>query len=101
MEKRVQVTFQTNQISIAGDLDFSNVMAVHEKSLLQLGRSHELNVDFSKLHSSDSSGLALLIEWIKLAEGHGKKIHFTHVSDDLMSIAKVAGLNELINGNTG
>ena len=79
-----------------GELDFSNVMAVYRKSLLQLANCPEFNFDFSQLKSSDSSGLALVIEWIKLAKQKNKRVRIRHLSQDLLSIARVAGLDKII-----
>lgn len=94
------ITFKDNQFFISGDLDFSNVMSLYNKSLLTAPRCSDLQFDFSQLASSDSSGLALIIEWIKLAKKLNKPIHFSHLSEDIMSIAKAAGIDGMFNGKT-
>jgi len=43
-------------------------MSVYEKSLAQLHKEKSWHFDFSGLKSCDSSGIALMIEWIKLAK---------------------------------
>ena len=96
IQKQADITFQDHAFFVKGDLTFTNVMALYEKSLLDLMHCPQLRFDFSQLHSSDSAGLALVIEWMKLAEQSHKKIQFDNVSDDLMSIAKAAGLNGFI-----
>ena len=95
MSKNADITFEANRFHIAGDLCFSNVMSVYEKSLGQLHQCPELYFDFSQLKSSDSSGLALIMEWIKFAKKHKRPVHFTHLSNDLMSIAKASGLDKI------
>jgi phospholipid transport system transporter-binding protein len=94
--KNADITFQDNQFLVTGDLNFSNVMSIYQKSLLQLAKRPEFNFDFSSLQSSDSSGLALMIEWIKLAKQRNKPIVIKHLSPDLLSIAKAAGLDKII-----
>jgi len=96
MKKNADITFRDNTFFIVGDLDFSNVMSVYEKSLLSLDQVPELEFDFSQLASSDSSGLALLIEWVKFAKKHHKPIRFTSLSDDIKSIGRAAGLDQLL-----
>lgn len=96
MQKNADITFQNNQFFISGDLNFSNVMSVYEKSLPQLNQSPECHFNFSQLTSSDSSGIALIIEWVKLAKRHHKPIKFVQLSQDLMSLAKAARLDTLI-----
>ena len=96
MLKNADITFNENRFLVSGDLNFSNVMSVYENSLNQLHHCRELRFDFSQLRSSDSSGLALIMEWIKFARQHQKAVHFSHLSQDLMSLAKVSGLDKII-----
>lgn len=98
MHKVADITIQNNQFLISGDLSFSNVMSVYRKSLLQSQQCPELTFDFSQLKSSDSAGLALIIEWIKLARQLNKPVRFTHLSADIMSIAKAAGIDGMFDG---
>lgn len=90
------ILFKNNQFFLTGDLTFSNVMSVYEKSLPDLYKCLELRFDFSQLKSSDSSGLALIIEWIKFSKQQHRRIQFLHLSKDIMAIAKAAGIDALI-----
>lgn len=99
MQKIADITLQDNQFLISGDLDFSNVMSVYTKSLQQSDKCSELIFDFSQLKSTDSAGLALIVEWIKLSKLLNKPIHFNHLSSDIMSLAKAAGVDGMFNGN--
>lgn len=94
--KQADIIFQENKFLISGELNFANVMAVYKKSLPQINKSTALEFDFSALKSSDSAGLALIIEWIKFAKANNKSIRFAHLSRDLLSIARAAGLGSLI-----
>lgn len=96
MTKQADITFQNNIFSLSGELDFSNVMSVYQKSMPYLNACNEFIVDFSKLKDSNSSGLALIIEWIKFSKQCNKLIHFKSISSELMSIARVAGLEHII-----
>lgn len=98
MHKTADIAFQDNRYMIGGDLSFDNVMSVYQKSLEQSGNSSELIFDFSRLHSTDSAGLALIVEWIKLSKQLSKPIHFYHLSEDIMSLAKAAGVDGMFNG---
>lgn len=96
MPKQADIKFQQGKWVLTGELDFSNVMLLYEKSLLGIKESLELRFDFSQLMASNSAGLALIIEWIKLAKRHAKPIHFEHLPPKLIAIAKVAGMLPLI-----
>lgn len=96
MPKNADVIFQDNKFLVTGDLNIANVMSVYQKSLAQLAKCHEYIFDFSQLHACDSAALALIVEWIKHAEATNKQIRFVHISSDIMSIAKAAGMDEII-----
>ena len=96
MSKVADITFDHHTCLVSGDLDFSNVMTVYAKSLPQLEASAELEFDFSQVNSSDSAGLALIVEWLKFANNHNKPIQFKNLSADILSLARAAGLDGLI-----
>lgn len=94
--QNADILFKNNQFFLTGDLTYSNVMSIYEKSLPDLYKCLELRFDFSRLKSSDSSGLALMIEWIKFSKHQHRRIQFLNLSKELMAIAKVAGIDGLI-----
>lgn len=90
-----EIHFQDNRFLIRGDLNFRNIMSVYNQSLPQLQQCPELIFDFSQLKSSDSSGLALIMEWIKLCKRMKKPVKFINLPEEMVSIAKAAGMDEL------
>lgn len=84
-----------NRIYLTGTLNFYNVMSIYQHSLSLLN-TPALEFDFSGVESSDSAGLALIIEWIKYAGRKNKKIKFHHLSKDILSLATAADLDKLI-----
>lgn len=97
MQKTADIKFNNNRFCLTGELDCYNVMSVYEKSLTLINNSTELEFDFSSLKSSDSAGIVLIMEWIKYAKKHNKPLRFYSLSNHLISIAKAAGLDQLIN----
>ena len=55
-----------------------------------------LGVDLRDVTRADSAGLALLVEWLRESEHTGNEIVFTNVPDQLLSIARVCGLDEIL-----
>lgn len=96
MYQSADITFKDDQFFVSGELSFFSVMSVFQKSLPVLQQCNEWQFDFSGLKSSDSGGLALIMEWIKLAKQENKAIYFLHLSSDILSLAKTAGLDSLI-----
>jgi phospholipid transport system transporter-binding protein len=98
------VTLTEGKFLVTGELSVYNVMSIYKKSMRQLamcrGKNNKIKsvlyFDFTQLKASDSAGLALIIEWIKFAKRHHEELHFSALSDDIMSIAKAAGIHELI-----
>jgi phospholipid transport system transporter-binding protein len=95
MSKSADITFDNDTCLVSGDLNFSNVMTVYAKSLPQLEASAELEFDFAQVTSSDSAGLALIVEWLKFANIHHKSVQFNNLSADILSLARAAGLDGL------
>lgn len=93
MSKIADITLRDKTFFISGELNFANVMSVYEKSLPLIQQCPELNFDLAQLRSSDSSGLALFAEWIKLSKQQKKSIRFEHFSDSMLSVAKAAGMD--------
>ncbi len=96
MLKQADIIFRDEHYFILGDLHFSNVMSLYEKSIIQFGKMTTLNINFSEVKSCDSAGLALIIEWLKFAKSHKRSIQLHHLSRDLISLAKAAGVNEIL-----
>lgn len=80
-------------IFVDGDLHFSNVMSVYRNSLPLIEQCSDLAFDFSDLRSSDSSGLGLMLEWMKLAKQQKKSVRFLHIPPYIQALAKAAGLD--------
>ena len=96
MSKQADLILQGDVFMVKGDIDFSNVMSLRQKSLAQFNHKPEIMFDLSQVTSSDSSGLALVIEWLKIGKKNNTTVHLQHITDDLMMIAKASGLNVLI-----
>ena|SRR3990167_1390269 len=92
--KQAAIIFKQGKFFISGNLDFFNVNLIYEKSVNELQRSPQLVFDFSEVRSSNSAGLALIIEWFKYAKKNKKEISFIHLPRNLLAIAKTAGIDQ-------
>ncbi len=84
------------QLCITGDINFSNVMSLYAESLRLLSSKQQFSFDFSGVKASNSAGLALMIEWMRLAQAKKLKASFKNIPPNLLSIAKAAGLDALL-----
>lgn len=83
---------------LKGRLNFKSVPELWKKNKISLftDATDLLDIDLSQLEHSDSSGLALLVEWYREAEQQNKKITFSNLPAQMYEIACVSGLNEIL-----
>jgi len=86
--------------SLAGELDFTSVPGLlgELQGVTRAGRKVEL--DLQAVTRADSAGLALLIEFLRTAGRAGNSVHFVNVPEQLLSIARVSGLDSILSLST-
>ena len=58
-----------------------------------------LEIDLANVPEGDSAGLALLIEWLRLAKQRRQTIHFKNVPPQIAALARISEVENLLNGN--
>lgn len=81
---------------LEGELDFFSVPDVLAATRACRPDDGSVRVDLKGVTRADSAGLALLLEWLRRAERNGCDISFVNVPEQLMSIARVCGLDEIL-----
>jgi len=56
----------------------------------------KIKLDLNQVTSSDSAGLALLIEWLKFAENKNIKLLFDNIPEQLLALARLGGFEEAL-----
>jgi phospholipid transport system transporter-binding protein len=75
---------------VSGELGFETVPAIWEQSNGLLDGDGDPLVDLGAVTQVDSAGLALIIEWLRLARSRGKSIRFVAVPEGLKSLARIS-----------
>jgi phospholipid transport system transporter-binding protein len=57
---------------------------------------NDIEIDLQHVTQADSAGLALLVDWMRAAKKAKKSIAFKHLPEQMNSIAKASGLDELL-----
>jgi phospholipid transport system transporter-binding protein len=96
MSNGARVTVKQDTLQVAGDINFDNVFLLYQESLPYLQQAERYHVDFAGVTSSNSAGIALIIEWVKFASLNHRTISFGGVSAGLRAIAKVGDVEKLI-----
>lgn len=88
---------------VAGILDSDTVTEILEQSVRKFESVPGVIIDLSLVTSSDSAGLALLIEWLRMTRAVGRKIHFDNVPQQIMALARISEVDDLLleNGAVG
>ena len=81
---------------LQGELDFESVPALLRHAGARMLGNDRLEVDLKAVTRADSAGLALLVEWLRESETAGNEIVFINVPPQLLSIARVCGLDEIL-----
>ena len=81
---------------LQGELGFDTVPALLEHAGACKPGAGPIRVDLTGVTRADSAGLALLIEWLRESERRGNRISFVNVPVQLMSIARISGLDDIL-----
>jgi len=82
---------------LRGELSFANAAALERTGRVMFDdAAGQLVVDLAAVTRADSAGLALLIEWLREARAAGKRITFSHIPEQMLAIARVSSLEQLL-----
>ncbi len=84
------------EITVSGELVFDKVVALLKTSNPYFDGTSKLLFDLQGVVKTDSAGLALLVEWTRLAHQKKQVIDFCKVPKQLLDIARVSGLDNLL-----
>lgn len=97
MKNSAKITLEKNGLAkISGVLSFDTVNQLRLMGDQLLAQHDHLIFDFQQVTRSDSSGLALLTAWTRIARQSGKKVEFSNLPEQLIDIAKVGGLVKIL-----
>ena len=93
-----EVTWNTAEqhFCIDGDLTLATVVDVMAQAEPLFVNAAEMVVDLANVTRSDSAGLAILIEWMRVVAAANKKISFQNVPKQMMGIAGTTGLDKIL-----
>lgn len=80
---------------VSGRLTITTVPELFETGLQYLN-SEDLLVDFSQVEAVDSSAVSMLLGWLRAAQRNQRTLRVTGLPDDLLSLARLYGVAELL-----
>lgn len=90
------------RFKVYGALNAETVTDLLERSGAAFKDAGPLEIDLANVPEGDSAGLALLIEWLRLAKQRQQQVHFKNVPEQIAALARISEVESLlINGNNG
>ena len=89
-------------LALDGALSFEtlpDVLRASEEYAARDDLPDRLTIDFAGIDAIDSSAVALLLEWRRQAARRGKKLVFANLPDNLVALATLYGVEDLIQAN--
>lgn len=93
-----QISGEAGRFQISGELSFHTVTALlaESKTTLFVTGGDQLDLELAGVSRADSAGLALLIQWMRMAREQHKTIRFHHLPEQLLAIARAGELEPLL-----
>ncbi len=93
-----QVTVENaNSWLLSGELNFTTVKNLLTELTRKITKSKELTIDLSEVTNTDSAGLVLLIELLRL----NPAITFCNIPDRVLNLSAVGGVKDLLISKKG
>jgi phospholipid transport system transporter-binding protein len=81
---------------VVGTLHFTTVTKLLEAGTEAIGNGKAAVIDLSGVKDSDSSGLALLIEWLSVAKAARRTLRYENMPVQLKQLAGLSDVEELL-----
>lgn len=97
MSQPVLEKINDQQYALSGELTMQNVSQVsRDTKPLLAAMSGEVTINLSRIARADSAGLALLIDWLRIARQQNVTLRFEQLPDQLLQIARVCELHSVL-----
>ncbi|NOU01151.1 MAG: STAS domain-containing protein [Gallionella sp.] len=85
----------SEKMVVSGDVTMETVPAMFAQGLQQLS-SNDLVVDLSQTHAVDSAAVSMLLAWQRAAQSGQRALQIENMPEDLLSLAKLYGVEEML-----
>jgi phospholipid transport system transporter-binding protein len=85
-------------LSAHGPLTFASARRACELGVEALSHASgpKLEIDCRGVSASDSAGLAVLLEWLAVAQRAGRSLRYTQLPEGLISLAQISEVDQLL-----
>ena len=94
---KAEIQSNDGRLKVSGELIFATVTGVLAESRGLFAQTDEtIEVELGEVKRVDSAGLALLIEWMRMASAQDKAIRFINLPEQMMEIAAASDLESIL-----
>lgn len=83
-------------LRISGAMTLRDAAALLDEGRAAMKKNAEAVFDLSAVEAVDSSAIAVIFGWLREAREQGRPIRIMHPPEDLLSLAAVYGVSELL-----
>jgi len=81
---------------LSGDLNFTTTATIYDENLSIFEKTqHCLNISLEGVQHVDSSGLALIVEWYRMAKINNQQLTISNMPTQMRDLAKLSSIDEL------
>ena len=92
----VNFTFNEKQTAINGQLTRETVPTIKKNVIKKMLAQPHSSVDLSAVTRADTAGLAWLFLVLEKANNAKVQLHFHHICEDILKLAKLSGVESLL-----
>lgn len=97
MDRSCVTRVSDQQLMVSGTIDFDNAVDMSQQGERLISKAaDQLEIDFSQVTRAGSAALTLLLSWVRYAVNHQKSLTFTNLPHDLLGVAKVSGVDQVL-----
>lgn len=89
------ISREGNRLRLSGPLTTDTVRPLFDSGLQAAGQAN-LVVDLSQVEAVDSAAVGLLLAWVREAQRSNISLCFSHIPDNLLSLASLYGVADAI-----
>ena len=85
-------------LRVEGELRMASVPSLAQQARELLPAQGTETLDLGAVAGTDSAGVALLLDWLRIQRRHDGDLVFVNMPDQLRAIARVSGVDGLLSG---
>lgn len=95
MSQAALLTESDGQWRLQGDLSFATCAELYESARVAMTARLPTSVDLAAVERVDSSGVALMLDWLRAARAASQPLAFHNVPEHMQKIAELCGVGHL------